>query len=323
MQPILRRYFAFHRLFYEIAEQLPTDGQKVRLYAAICNYGFEKIEPDFADDEQLSRAWSIVLPDLSFNWGQTETGHNGGKVSAKRRSRAKSQDTPQETPSIQEAEALPESFPGEEPPTESFVAFMKHNGLDLLVSGARPLSGVQFRWLYDRAGSKVATALCRCMQHHLAKNGGMDYLLTPDMENRSIGQMMHKMLADGKAAFNAWLLDTFPKVANHPRPLTFEQYHTLRERFGRSNVLIKLNQLNAKRMIFKNARVFDILDDWISKSTECSKSSRYWLPFVDDEPQNAHVEGCLPGYDKAFDLGCSWQSLETIDGTPMQYKEPL
>lgn len=315
MEPKIRRNFAFQRLYFELVSHLNEDRQKVRLFEAICLYGFEQQEPNFEDDPLLLNLWTVARAELDFSWAQSQQGQNGGLKSGRRKSKtaaAKKEATPHEQPPVQT-----EPFPEDAAPAKEFISLMKYNSLDLLVCAEVPLSGPQFRWLYNHAGVRLTTDLVRNMNNYLKKNGGLEYLSQPDMKERSIGRMILTLYQDAEAAFNTWLNETFPKVARMAQTLTLAQYQSIRYSYGRANVLVKLHQLNSKKTIYRNVRAEEILKGWIDKSVTATAGSKFWLKYYDDNVENAHLDSCPVGYDKDFDLGGNWTGIYMTDGTPI------
>lgn len=308
----IRRYFSFQRLYYEVWRNLPTNDQKTLFMEALANYGFDKKEPEFVGDAELVRAWQTVKADLTFSWEQQEYGTHGGNMSGiSRKSKAvksavkqgKTKDSCHSEIELQSADEL-ESFPDSGEMTERFFDMMKDNGLELLVSVDSPITPNQMRWLYDNIGSILTTSICRYCQQLILDNGGNKYFEEPGNQYKTVGALIIAIYKQARDSFNQWLSETFPKVSAMAGRLSFSQYQVLRYKYGRVNLMLKLSQLNAKKVIFKNATAFRVIDNWLQTSISKSHSSKFCLPAFDDCVENSTIDQCFPGYDKEFDLPC-------------------
>lgn len=314
----IRRYFSFQRLYFEVWRNLPTNEQKTLFMEALANYGFDKSEPEFGDDAELVRAWQTVKADLIFSWGQQESGKHGGNMSGiSRKTKAvKSVTKESKTKEACHSETEPistdvlESFPDSGEMTERFSDMMKYNDLDLLVSVVSPLTPNQMRWLYDNIGSILTISICRYCQQLILDNGGNKYFEEPGNQYKTVGALIIAIYKQARDSFNQWLSETFPKVYAMEGRLSFSQYQELRYRYGRVNLMLKLSQLNAKKVIFKNATAFGVIGNWLQSSISKSHNSKFSLPAFDDCIENATIDQCFPGYDKEFDFPC-YQPIKT------------
>lgn len=315
MEPQIRRYFAFTRLYYEVWANLPSFEQKAKFVESVANYGLDRQEPDLGDDPTLRRAWKTVFPDLSYSWGQRDSGEHGGIVTSTKRT-AKPKDTGTGKASEEQGAVLTrsnefEGFPDGGKPKDVFLRFLKHFELVNLATAPKPLTGEQMRWFVDHFGEITAASLCKYYETYITKHGGTRFWKEYGLTDKSAGALLLDLYRQTAAAFDDWLASTFPKVAKMNKPLTFAQYHELRVTYGRANLIVKLSQLNDKKVIYKNAAAAATLDNWLNASISKGKSSRFWLPKYDDNVANANISECLPGYDETFDLPCC---------TPFNYK---
>lgn len=307
MTPSIRRYFAFNRLYFEVWANLPTLEHKAQFIEYLANYGFDQQTPDLPDDPVICRAWNTVFPDISHSWEQRTSGEHGGIVSGTNRT-AKTKDsttkkTPPETRDIS-TKTIDETFPEGGKPKAAFIDFLKYNELHFLSSAPVQMTGEQMRWLVDHLGEVMAASITTYYENYIKQHGGKQFWKDYGLTSKSVGSLILELYKQAARAFDKWLSDTFPKVAQMGRTLTFPQYHELRTAYGRANLLIKLSQLNGKKVIYKNATAFATLDNWLKASTLKGKSSKFWLPKYDDTVTNANLPECPPGYDEGFDLPC-------------------
>lgn len=66
----------FYRSFYDCLQTLKADD-KIILYDAILNYGFEMLEPKLPN--HLSAFWILIKPQLDANWKKYKDGQKGGR----------------------------------------------------------------------------------------------------------------------------------------------------------------------------------------------------------------------------------------------------
>jgi len=307
MQLQLRRYFAFNRLYYEVLRNLSTSEKKAIFAESVCLYGFEKKEPSFDNDLELCRAWGSVFPDLSYSWEQVKSGTNGGNVSGNVRTKkatvkTSATATKKEPPS--QNNVFPISFPDPTEPTEQFKAYITSYGLEYLINAPIPICGPQLRWFIDCVGVTLTTSVMWYINNLIKDNGGNDYWKAPGMETKSVGELCRKAYEQSTDAFNRWMKQTFERLAtlDEDKRLLFRQYMTLIRTYGRTNVIVKLDQLNRKKKIYKNITVYNAIDSFIKRSIAKKANSKYSLPSFDDDLNNLHVESCPSGYDKDFYL---------------------
>ena len=165
---------------------------------------------------------------------------------------------------------------------------MNDNGLVHLVEGPRPITPDQMRWLYVHCGEGLAADLIR-----FCDNRGL--------EGKDVGHDIHETFLQMERAFQLWLKEYFPKVAEMGASLTFREYHDLRRTYGRANVLIKISQLNQKK-IYRNIRAEHALNEFLKSSTSKRAGSAFWLPSYDDSPTCEQLPDFAPGFDAAFCL---------------------
>ena len=296
-----RRYFSFMRLYWEVCASLSTDSKKVRFLSAVTEYGLEQSAPDFGDDSELQLAWRKVLPDLVFSWEQRTMGGHGGNVTAAKKNEGTRQNKTDEKAKNQNTEEPLPLFPDGGEPTPAFLDYLRRVGLDALADAPKPLTGAQMRWLHDVFGDIAAASVARWCDNFIKEHGGGKFWELTSMADTTTGDFVFETITRARDAFDLWHRNTFPRLARHAYPLTLGEYQELREKYGRANVLVKLNQLEASKMIYANTKIARIVEKFIISSINRRSDSAYWLPPRDDAP-GADINGCAPGYDAGFDF---------------------
>ena len=296
-----RRYFSFIRLYWEVCNSLSSDSKKVLFLSAVINYGLEQISPDFGDDLELLTAWRKVVPDLVFSWEQRTMGRRGGNVTAAKKNEGTTQNNADDKAKNPNTAATLPQFPDGGEPTPVFLDYLRRVGLNALADAPKPLTGEQMRWLHDAFGGITAASVVRWCNNYIKEQGGGKFWKLASMTGKTAGELIYETVIRARDSFNHWHRNTFPRLAQHTYPLTLGQYQELREKYGRANVLVKLNQLERKKMLYANTPIARTLDAFIISSIKRRPGSAYWLPPRDDSP-GANYDGCAPGYDTGFDF---------------------
>ena len=287
-----RRNFNFVRLYAVVLESLSTPDKKKDFFRAICAYGFDKIQPEFNNDDELLKAWGNVSPELDFSWKQQEQGSRGGAVTQTRNKQTKSVTSIKQT--------APRPIPPISEPTSQFIEDLKAANLQILLAPGKSLNYEQWIWLKDEFGDNVADYLLEEISYWIKKTGVDEFW--EKRSDKTVFEIARKRGQDAAEAYSIWLSESFPNVANMQHSLTFKGYSQLRKTYGRSNILVKLDQLNNKKPIYKNASAYEVIEEFIKKSITQGASHRFGLSPFDDSPQSAKVPKIGIGFDKAFDM---------------------
>lgn len=310
--PEARTYFAFKRLYYEVWKNISTNEKKARMMQAIALYGFEQVEPDLSDDDELLTIWkNIIRPDIVGSWKQYTLGTHGGNMSAMVRDAKRSEktivndldpDNAEQTPRVLPKDIDWNTYPDYEVPTKEFVEFLEHNRLLFIKAAPKTLCGKQLRWLYDNLGEYQSGALIYDIEKYIKANGGLSFWTDPEHANLSVGTIVKDYWLKMEAEYDRWLMSSFPKIHAAKHRLSFLDYQKLRGYYGRANVLKKMCQLNSKTNIYQNTKIFDSLETFLKRSTESAKNSKFYLPKYDDQVTDLTVPECKEGYDRLFYL---------------------
>lgn len=72
------KYVPFFASFDNVARRL-SDEQRLRLYDAVCDYGFRGIWPDLSDDLMLLNIFEVVAPNIETTVKKMMGGKKGGR----------------------------------------------------------------------------------------------------------------------------------------------------------------------------------------------------------------------------------------------------